>query len=154
MCQYSFSQTGIIKGHIQDTIENKGLAYANILITELNKGAGTNSKGDFIIENVPTGTYSIRISTLGYLDKVIKEVEVYNDSITKLDILFPPYCKYNQSNKECPVCGKKDKVIPIIYGLPTIKIGRKAEKGKLIIAGCEITGCDPTWYCKRDEKEF
>ena len=152
--QFGFSQTGSIKGQLHDTIENKGFGYALVIINDLNKGAQADQNGNFKIEKIPIGKYSIKISNLGNLDKEIQEVEVYKDSTTILNINYPPFCKYYNSNKECPICKKEDKVIPIIYGLPSNKMAKKAEKGKMILAGCEITGCDPNWYCKRDEIEF
>ncbi|MFV8282862.1 carboxypeptidase-like regulatory domain-containing protein, partial [Christiangramia marina] len=152
--QFGFSQTGSIKGQLYDTIENKGFGYAYVIINELHKGTQADQNGNFRIENIPIGKYSMKISYIGNLDEEIKAVEIFKDSTTTLNITYPPFCKYYNSNKECPVCRKEDKVIPIVYGMPTNKMGRKAEKGKLIIAGCEITGCDPNWDCKRDKIEF
>ena len=54
----------------------------------------------------------------------------------------------------CPVCNKKDEVIPVIYGMPGEKLMRKAEKGKVKLGGCVISGGDRKWYCKRDETWF
>jgi len=54
----------------------------------------------------------------------------------------------------CPICGKKDMVIPIIYGMPDEELFEESEQGKVHLGGCVIGSEDPEWYCKRDEIEF
>ena len=152
--QYSFSQTGRLEGHLQDTVENRGFENAFIKINGLSIGAQTDSNGDFEIKNVPVGEYSIEISALGFISKEIEKVQIFADSTNHLNVNYPPKCKYNHNNMTCPTCNKKDEVIPIIYGYPSDRMFRKADKGKIKLGGCVISGCDPKWYCKRDKTEF
>lgn len=83
-------------------------------------------------------------------------------------------CPYEKTkNNRCPVCKKKDRVIPIIYGLigeitysnenPNIietngiKIISDSpiiKKKRYKIGGCIISDCQPSWFCERDEKKF
>lgn len=80
-----------------------------------------------------------------------------HDTIIQLNVQFPPECFYNKNVKQkiCPLCKKKDKVIPILYGLTVPKTGVPTFKyGEYEPAGCEISDCDPTWYCKRDNLRF
>ncbi len=152
--QFCFSQSGIIKGHVQNNNENEGLAFANVFLDNTNIKTNTDSNGDFIIDNIPAGIYDLKISFIGFQDTTLTSIKVSNDTIIDLYIDYPPHCKYKQDDKTCPICKKKDKVIPIVYGLPGKRLLKKAEKGKVKLGGCIITGCDPKWYCKRDKKEF
>lgn len=54
----------------------------------------------------------------------------------------------------CPVCGKSDEVIPIVYGFPTNKTFEAAEKGKVRLGGCLLEDKASQYYCKRDEVAF
>lgn len=52
----------------------------------------------------------------------------------------------------CPYCREKDEVIPILYGFPSDKGFKRAERGEVYLGGY-IAG--PTaYYCKRDDREF
>jgi hypothetical protein len=53
----------------------------------------------------------------------------------------------------CPVCHKKDQVIPIRYGKPNKELMQRAKEGKVRLGGCVMSG-RPSRYCKRDDKEF
>jgi hypothetical protein len=55
---------------------------------------------------------------------------------------------------KCPICGKVDSVVRILYGMPTVKAYEDAQAGKLHIGGCCIGPDSPKWYCKRCDKEF
>lgn len=76
--------------------------------------------------------------------------------------------KYGQKNKivfepkekkkferptECPNCRSKN-IIDIVYGYPTAKAMKEAEKGKIHLGGCCVGLNDPQWYCKSCKKEF
>lgn len=56
--------------------------------------------------------------------------------------------------RPCPVCGKNDMVIRIIYGLPSDSLFEEASKGKVELGGCIERPDNPSWYCKRDETKF
>jgi hypothetical protein len=57
-------------------------------------------------------------------------------------------------SKKCPVCGKNDNVVCILYGMPIAKVFEDEQAGKLHIGGCVIMPDMPKWYCKRCDKEF
>lgn len=54
--------------------------------------------------------------------------------------------------QKCPKCN--DEVVKILYGLPTEESFEKAEKGKLILGGCTITGHSPQWGCVKCGTQF
>ena len=56
--------------------------------------------------------------------------------------------------KICPLCHKKDFVIPFIYGKPGKKLIELANKGKIKLAGCMLSNTSPKFYCKSDNLEF
>ena len=57
-------------------------------------------------------------------------------------------------SKKCPLCGKSDHVVRILYGLPTSEAWEEAKTGKLHIGGCCIDSDSPKWHCKSCNKEF
>ncbi|MDQ3108429.1 MAG: hypothetical protein M3R17_00920 [Bacteroidota bacterium] len=110
------------------------------------------------IDSLLPDTLSLKISSYYFNDTVITKIIINNNSTTTLKVNYPPYCEYDKSthDKICPVCHKKDKVIPIVYGLLiyTGEPGKEDEEDEIYSGGCEITGCDPHWHCKRDNKDF
>ena len=145
-------QVGTIEGNLYDKIENKGLGFANIWIKKIKKGTTTDTEGNFKIDSVPVGLYEIQASFIGYGDSTITGINVTKDTVIKVQLVLPPACIYDKNirNKTCPICGKKDKVKPIIYGLPVGKL----DEDNYYYAGCLITFCQPHWYCKRDKYKF
>src|SRR5690606_39545072 len=55
-----------LQGNIIDKQTNEPLIFANVYLTQLEKGTTTNENGEFTISNIPTGTYKIVISIIGY----------------------------------------------------------------------------------------
>lgn len=99
------------------------------------------------------------MSYIGYGDTTIPKIKVMPDTILTVNIELPPPCKYdaNKKNNTCPKCNKKDKVIPIVYGLLISTNGDDPlkDEGKTFKAGgCGISNCDTHWFCKRDKIEF
>ena len=76
---------------------------------------------------------------------------------TSLFTAIVPDTSYYQSfyqTGRCPICLRSKEVQPIIYGMPTPKMMKKASKGKMYLAGCVMYDYGPHFYCKRDEFEF
>jgi hypothetical protein len=57
-------------------------------------------------------------------------------------------------SKKCPICGKSNSVVRILYGMPIAKAFEEEQAGKLHIGGCVVEEDAPKWYCKRCDKEF
>ncbi len=151
-----FGQT--IEGIVIDKIKNKKISGTDVqLISTINMfEALTDNNGKFKIIGVSPGIYSIKISRIPFGDTTFHNITIKGD--TKLTLDVHKYCKYDASvhNKTCPVCHKKDKAIPIMYGVPISTRGdsTKDEGVKFVTGGCKITNCDPNWYCKRDSIKF
>ncbi|HKK46486.1 MAG TPA: TonB-dependent receptor [Balneolaceae bacterium] len=72
---HAFAQTGSISGTVTDQQSGKPLVGTNVYIPNLERGASTDVNGHFKISNVPTGTYKLRASYIGYSNKT-KQVQV------------------------------------------------------------------------------
>ncbi len=71
-----------IKGKVIDANTNKGLAFVNIYFTGLEKGTSTNENGDFSLNNLPSGNYSILISYIGYKTQSIDVTIPNSENLT------------------------------------------------------------------------
>ncbi len=157
-----YAQTGTIKGNVFDNREQKGLAYASIILTDkkdFKKFALSDDDGNFLFDKIPVGIYSIKVTYIGYADTTLAEFKLMADSVVSINLNLPPPCKYDASinNKTCPKCHKKNKVIPIRYGMLISINGDdplKNEGKTFKLGGCNISYCDPHWYCKRDKIKF
>ncbi|MCE7993762.1 MAG: TonB-dependent receptor [Roseivirga sp.] len=79
------SQTNSISGTITDSASGEPLFGANIRIEELSKGASTNPDGRFIIQALPTGSYQLEISYIGF-ESVTEQVEIVDGQSARLDL--------------------------------------------------------------------
>jgi len=149
-----FGQYGKIKGQVYDKREQKLLTYANIWLVDTKKGTTSDIYGNFNIDSIPVGTYSLKVAFYGYEEKTLTEIKINRDTILTIKLELAPLCEYDEhsKNKTCPICGKRDKVVPIEYGLPIGEIDKKNKH--VYYGGCKITNCDPNWYCKRDKYKF
>ena len=78
-----FSQeNSTIQGRITDA-DQKPLSGVNVLIAQLNTGTQSNEQGDFNIENLSAGNYTLTISYLGFKTQS-KQVSVQNDGVLTL----------------------------------------------------------------------
>ena len=55
-----------ITGTVMDKTMKEPVAFANVYLPQLEKGTETDENGLFIIDNLPSGTYKLVISFLGY----------------------------------------------------------------------------------------
>lgn len=60
------AQTGSLTGSVIDRATGETLVGATVFITELERGAPTNINGDYAVDNLPVGSYTIRVSFIGY----------------------------------------------------------------------------------------
>lgn len=76
---------GIIKGRVYESKE-KPLAFANILIDELQKGTFTDGDGYFEITKLPLGEYTLKVSMVGH-ETISKRVTIMESQTTHVDII-------------------------------------------------------------------
>lgn len=61
------AQMGSLSGSVIDQATGEPLIGVTVLLTELSRGAPTDINGNYTIENIPVGSYSVRFSYVGYL---------------------------------------------------------------------------------------
>lgn len=79
-----------IAGRITDARTGEELIGANVFIIETAQGASTNLQGEYIILNVRPGTYTLRVTYIGYQTQIIQEVVVRTDLTTTINIAMDP----------------------------------------------------------------
>ena len=83
---FAFSDnTGKIAGTVLDKDTKEPLFGANIVVVGTNLGATTDEKGFFFVLRIPPGTYSVRITMLGYQSVVVTDVKVKIDLTTEVN---------------------------------------------------------------------
>ena len=73
---------GVLKGRVIDA-ENLSLPGANVLLKGTNYGTITDQKGDFFFANLPSGSYEVNVSYIGY-GQLTKRVEVQDGQTVTL----------------------------------------------------------------------
>lgn len=145
---------GSVTGIVYDSIGGSGVPYASLRF--LNAGLGTRSdrEGKFEFAAVPAGGDVLECALLGYGSPRRINLEITADSAIFL-VIDLSICEYDLiGSGDCPVCGRSNEAIPIVYGEPAGRTLRKAKRGKVYLGGCAVTQCDPHWYCKRDKVKY
>lgn len=68
-----FARQADIRGIVSDSANGDRIPFANLVIMGINKGTSANASGFYLIPGVPSGTYIISASAVGYqrLEKII-----------------------------------------------------------------------------------
>ena len=82
--------TGALSGQVVVATSKTPLSDANVVIGSLDRGASTDKNGRFRIEGLPAGTYTIRVSMLGYETVVRPGIEVRPRRTQKLTVHLRP----------------------------------------------------------------
>ena len=77
--------TGILKGKIVDISTNEPLPLVNVALVGSGRGAVTNDKGEYSIVGVTPGSYTLRVSLLGYRTIEGRKALIEADETTVLD---------------------------------------------------------------------
>ena len=149
----AYGQSGL-KGHVTYDDNNP---FVGLDIEVLNQDSTvalthTDMNGDYLINNLKPGLYTLRIRFIGFRERIIKNVSIASNEIRQFDFTHPGPCI--ESVKICPSGNHTDNLIPIAYGLPGKRLMKKYKKGKVRLGGCIVTDCDPMWYCKEHAIEF
>ena len=84
--QFIFSQTSIVKGIVLDDKTGKTMPGVDVNILNTKLATSTDFDGNFIINQVPVGTYEVQFSTSSYKTKIISEVIVKADDATNVTV--------------------------------------------------------------------
>jgi ferric enterobactin receptor len=81
---------GKITGGVKDSVSRENIAFATVALTDQHtkapvKATQTDINGQFVLENLPSGTFTLRISYVGYQDIVKADVTI-NPSTGNLNL--------------------------------------------------------------------
>ena len=83
---YAQEKTGNIAGKITDKeFNNEPLAFANVILVDLNKGTTTDMDGLYNIANLQPGTYTVEFSYVGYETVTIPNIKVEAGKVTEIN---------------------------------------------------------------------
>ena len=106
-----FVKKDIQKAEVQGIVFSENgspLAGATVFIKKLNKLTVTNEKGDFILNNIPDGVYTVEVSYIGF-DKNVTTITVV-DHQAKMEITMKP------------AANNLDETVVIPYGTTTQRL--------------------------------
>lgn len=81
--------TGKIKGKVTDRENGEALPGANVTVEGTTLGAAADMNGEFIILNVPVGSYTVAASFIGYRTVTVSNVRINVDLTTELNFAMP-----------------------------------------------------------------
>ena len=81
-----FAQTSILKGTIIDDATGKTMPGVDVNVSNTKFYASSDFDGNFIIRDLPVGTYEVQFSTSSYRTKIISEVIVKANDATNLTV--------------------------------------------------------------------
>jgi hypothetical protein len=81
----SAQQTGKLAGRISDLDTKSPLPNASVIIQELETGIYANEKGQFFLDNIPVGSYSVAFQIIGYKTQIQTDVIIKSDRTTYLN---------------------------------------------------------------------
>ncbi len=76
---------GTLKGKVTDKSTNEALIGANVIVLNHSWGAATDIDGFYEIKNIPAGTYTIKVTYVGYAPFEKKDVEIKSFQVVELD---------------------------------------------------------------------
>jgi len=85
----AFSQNSVIKGFTYDESSGESLPYCTIQLMGTSYGALSDATGAFLINKIPAGTYTVKVSQLGYVDLFDTVNLTSNTTLTKRYMISP-----------------------------------------------------------------
>jgi outer membrane receptor for ferrienterochelin and colicin len=81
-------QTGKLVGKITDKKSREPVIGVSVMLQGTKLGASSDFEGEYIISNIPPGTYTLTVSSLGYKTSTIRNVIVKIDLTTTMDVVM------------------------------------------------------------------
>lgn len=81
---------GSVSGTVIDLKTQQPVAGASVRITSLNLGTSTDASGDFRLTNIPTGSYTLEFSGVGYLTKLFNNLPISSGNENTLTVELEP----------------------------------------------------------------
>ncbi|MBN2009180.1 TonB-dependent receptor [candidate division KSB1 bacterium] len=83
--ELSLTNYGHIEGVVVDAKSQQPLIGVNIIIDGSQRGAATDTKGGFLIKDVPVGRHQLTVSMMGYAPAIRSDVIVASERVTSLE---------------------------------------------------------------------
>lgn len=83
------AQFADVRGVVTDSVTNERIPYANVLLKDTKYGSATNTVGFYLIPRVPTGSYELVVSSVGYR-KAMLRIIVPISGVVELNIKLAP----------------------------------------------------------------
>lgn len=83
-----YAQQSAVRGTIRDAQTGEALVGATVLLVDIARGNATDIDGIYLIDNVPYGEYTVRVSYIGYV--TIEQVVTVNSATTSIDFELAP----------------------------------------------------------------
>ncbi len=80
------SGNGSIEGIVLDKKTGEAIIGATVALESLNKGTGTNLDGKFKLENIPAGTYKLKVNYISYETVELSDVEVASGQVSPVNV--------------------------------------------------------------------
>jgi hypothetical protein len=84
------SSTGRIVGKVVSTENGEAIIGASVMLEGTKLGAAANLDGEYVINDVPIGTYRLIVSSVGRVRTAVEGVTVTAKGTTRYDISLPP----------------------------------------------------------------
>lgn len=84
LCNQAFGQA-TLTGVIKDKATGEGLIGATVLLIGTYKGAATDVNGKYTIKDIKHGDYSVRVSYVGYKEKVFNGIRIPKEGSVELN---------------------------------------------------------------------
>lgn len=131
----AFSQVGSIKGVIIDGVSKESIIGANITVENTDSGAISDFDGFFVIRSLSPGTYDLKVSSIGYEPRLIKDVEVNTETVEVNVVLNEAtellnevvITSYRQTNTEAAVLLEVKSAKQVISGVSSQQIAKSQD---------------------------
>jgi hypothetical protein len=86
-------QVGTLTGSVKDKVTGEPISFANLAIEEIQITTTADINGQFKIEGIKPGIYTLFTSFVGYKKEVIYEIRIVSGKTTRLEIGMTPLVK-------------------------------------------------------------
>jgi len=84
-CDTNEDAKGNIRGKVTDALQNTGVQGARIELLDEDIGAVSNSDGNYEINDIPEGVFSVRATAADCIDVMKSSVQVFSNETTRLN---------------------------------------------------------------------
>ncbi|MFZ1288803.1 MAG: TonB-dependent receptor [Melioribacteraceae bacterium] len=143
-----FAQSGNLTGIVVDKDLGESLIGVNVFIEGTSRGGVTDINGNYLIEKIQEGTYTISFSMIGFQKKTITGVEIKNGQVKKIDITLSTETYETEeivisaqalTNTEASLLAKRQKSISVSDAISAEEIS-KSGSGDAADAMKKVTG--------------